>query len=72
MTWRAEVQEWGRGKTYDWGTGVGVLSVYVDDMHRPALVIPLNLCATSQTFNAFALTGDERYRTHTLEYLDAW
>ena len=33
---------------------------------------PLNLCATSQTFNAFALTGDERYRTHTLEYLDAW
>ena len=33
---------------------------------------PLNLCATSQTFNAYALTGDERYRTHTLEYLDAW
>lgn len=32
----------------------------------------LNLAATLLTTNAYALTGKEKYRTWTLEYLDAW
>jgi hypothetical protein len=33
---------------------------------------PLNLGATILATNAYALTGDERYRDWTLEYVDAW
>ena len=33
---------------------------------------PLNLGATTLAFNAFALTGDEKYRDWMLEYIDAW
>ena len=33
---------------------------------------PLNLCATSLGFNAFALTGNERYADWTIEYAKAW
>ena len=33
---------------------------------------PLNLCTTALGFNAFALTGDERYRDWALEYAGAW
>ncbi len=33
---------------------------------------PLNLLATSLALNAYALTGEERYRRWLLEYVDAW
>jgi hypothetical protein len=33
---------------------------------------PLNLHATTLSLNAFMLTGDRKYRTWALEYLDAW
>jgi hypothetical protein len=33
---------------------------------------PLNLGATTLAFNAYALTGEARYRDWLLEYVDAW
>ncbi len=33
---------------------------------------PLNLCATALGFNAYALSGEERFRDWALEYTDAW
>ena len=33
---------------------------------------PLNLGATTLAFNAYALTGDAKYRDWLLEYVDAW
>jgi len=33
---------------------------------------PLNLQATSMVFNAYALTGEEKYRKWILDYVDAW
>ncbi len=34
--------------------------------------VPLNLTATSLVTHAFLLTGEERYRTWVLEYLESW
>ncbi len=34
--------------------------------------LPQNLRATTLAFNAFALTGDEKYKRWVLEYVDAW
>ena len=33
---------------------------------------PLNLGSTTQVFNAFALTGDQKYYNHIVDYVDAW
>jgi hypothetical protein len=33
---------------------------------------PMNLAATSLAFNAFALTGEPKYKSWLLEYVDAW
>lgn len=33
---------------------------------------PLNLGATTLAFNAYALTGEQKYRDWLLEYVDAW
>ena len=33
---------------------------------------PLNLGATTLGFNAYALTGEEKYRDWMMEYIDAW
>ena len=33
---------------------------------------PMNLGATTLGFSAYALTGDEKYRTWVLDYVDAW
>lgn len=33
---------------------------------------PLNLCATALAFNAYALTGERKYRDWLLEYSTAW
>jgi hypothetical protein len=34
--------------------------------------VPLNLGATTLAFNAYALTGEAKYRDWLLEYVDAW
>ena len=34
--------------------------------------MPLNLSATSLVTNAYLYTGEEKYRTWVLEYLNAW
>lgn len=34
--------------------------------------VPLNLGATTLAFNAYALTGEQKYRDWLLEYVDAW
>ncbi len=34
--------------------------------------VPLNLTATSLITHAYALTGDERYKSWTLDYLEKW
>lgn len=34
--------------------------------------VPLNLTATSLVTHAYALTGDARYRTWVLDYIEAW
>ena len=33
---------------------------------------PLNLGSTTQVFNAFALTGDQKFYNHIVNYVDAW
>jgi hypothetical protein len=33
---------------------------------------PLNLCAATLAFNAYALTGEQKYRDWLLEYVSAW
>lgn len=56
----------------DWGTGVGLLYVYVDEMIEPRLVLPLNLEATlkldqGRAWVGFtAATGDETWQSHDL------
>ena len=34
------------GGQADWGTGMGTLAVYLDDMGTPLFIVPLNLDAT--------------------------
>ena len=34
--------------------------------------VPLNLTATSLVTHAYALTGDDKYRTWVLDYLESW
>jgi hypothetical protein len=61
-----------QGGQADWGTGVGVLSVYIDDMQKPVLTIPLNLCATldcdaGRAWVGFtAATGERFWQVHDL------
>ena len=51
---------------------MGTLAIYFDDMHSPALALPLNLAATlkfdhGRGFIGFtAATGDERWQTHDI------
>ncbi|KAG5190276.1 concanavalin A-like lectin/glucanase domain-containing protein [Tribonema minus] len=56
----------------DWGSGIGLLYVYIDDMLRPRLVVPLNLEGTlslthGRAWVGFtAATGAETFQTHDL------
>ena len=64
--------DFGNGGMPDWGTGMGMLSVYVDDMHTPVLVVPLNLDATldlasGRAYVGFtAATGDNVWQVHDI------
>lgn len=56
----------------DWGTGFGVLSVYMDDLFTPILATPLNLGTTlaldhGRAYVGFtAGTGSRHWQTHDL------
>ncbi|CAM9353688.1 unnamed protein product [Discosporangium mesarthrocarpum] len=58
----------------DWGTGVGLLSVYVDDLSVPCMTVPLNLEATlklhhGRAFVGFtAATGTDTWQVHDLHH----
>lgn len=62
--------DFSNGGEGDWGTGVGLLYVYLDDMYAPVITTPLNLAATLQLDDgrAFvgltAATGDEYWQAH--------
>lgn len=56
----------------DWGAGLGMLYIFIDDMYSPVLITPLNLAATIHLENgrAFvgltAATGDEHWQAHDI------
>ncbi|CAM9850989.1 unnamed protein product, partial [Chrysoparadoxa australica] len=56
----------------DWGSGIGLLHVYVDDMKLPVLSTPLNLEATLELNHGrawvgfTAATGDETWQVHDI------
>jgi hypothetical protein len=59
-----------QGGQSDWGTGMGTMSLYYDNMEVPVLTIPLNLGATmdldyGRAWLGFtASTGDNMYQVH--------
>ena len=56
----------------DWGPGVGLLYVYIDDMYSPTITTPINLEATLHLDDgrAFvgltAATGDTHWQAHDI------
>ncbi|CAM9141429.1 unnamed protein product [Choristocarpus tenellus] len=56
----------------DWGVGIGLMSVYVDDLSEPTMTIPLNLEATLKLNHGTAYvgftasTGIDTYQVHDL------
>lgn len=58
------------GAVADWGGGIGTLSVYVENLDEPCLVVPLNLKATlrlnhGRAFVGFtAGTGKDTWQAH--------
>jgi hypothetical protein len=65
----ADFQYGGEG---DWGQGVGLLYVYIDDMYSPVLMIPINLQATLKLDHGRAYvgltgaTGDNHWQVHDI------
>eukprot|EP00595_Chromulina_sp_UTEXLB2642_P001487 CAMPEP_0196765116 /NCGR_PEP_ID=MMETSP1095-20130614/7622_1 /TAXON_ID=96789 ORGANISM="Chromulina nebulosa, Strain UTEXLB2642" /NCGR_SAMPLE_ID=MMETSP1095 /ASSEMBLY_ACC=CAM_ASM_000446 /LENGTH=703 /DNA_ID=CAMNT_0042122545 /DNA_START=1153 /DNA_END=3264 /DNA_ORIENTATION=+ len=56
----------------DWGTGFGLLYVYIDDLYSPVITTPLNLDATLILDNGrsyvglTAATGDNHWQAHDI------
>eukprot|EP00949_MAST-11_sp_MAST-11-sp1_P003824 g3824.t1 len=67
-----ENADWPDGGQADWSTGMGTLSVFVDDLYTPVLTVPMNLDATlklnsGRAYVGFtAATGDEMWQTHDI------
>jgi len=61
------------GPTADWNDDA-VFSRILDFLNRRMMTgdVPLNLTATSLATQAYAMTGEERFRTWVLDYLGAW
>jgi hypothetical protein len=63
----ADFQYGGEG---DWGTGFGLLYVYIDDMYSPVITTPLNIGATLKLddgrayIGITAATGDNHWQVH--------
>ena len=56
----------------DWGTGFGLLYVFVDNLVDPLLITPMNLDATIKLHNGRAwagfssATGDDHFQVHDI------
>lgn len=71
-TWFLENADFQYGGEGDWGTGFGLLYVYLDDLYSPVITTVLNLDATLNLDNgrAFvgitAATGDHHWQAHDI------
>ena len=60
------------GGQADWGTGIGLLYIYLDDLDSPVITTPLNLGSTLQLDRGRAYvgftagTGDTHWQTHDI------
>jgi hypothetical protein len=67
-----ENADWFQGGQADWSTGMGTLSVYLDDLYSPVLTVPMNFDALINLRNGrawvgfTAATGDNMYQTHDI------
>lgn len=65
-----DLVDFSNGGEGDWGTGFGLLYVYLDDMYSPIITTPLNLGATLDLDDgrAFvgltAATGNQYWQAH--------
>lgn len=71
-TWFIENADFENGGQGDWGTGFGLLYVYIDDLYSPVITTPLNLEATLNLDNGRAYvgitgaTGDNHWQAHDI------
>ena len=56
-SWFFENADFQYGGMGDWGVGVGLLYVYLDDTHSPIITIPMNLDATLRLDNGRMYVG---------------
>ncbi|MEZ4729829.1 MAG: hypothetical protein R3E79_22075 [Caldilineaceae bacterium] len=55
-----------------WRTDYDEMIAHFQDYNDVVGDQPLNLCTTTLSLNAYALTEEQKYRDWTLEYIDAW
>jgi len=71
-TWFIENADFRNGGEGDWGTGFGLLYVYIDDLYSPVLTTPLNLEATLEMdfgrmfVGLTSATGDSNWQAHDI------
>eukprot|EP01037_Dinobryon_pediforme_P028437 gene28437-31718_t len=69
-TWFLNNADFENGGVGDWGTGFGLLYVYIDDLYSPVITTPLNLGATlslddGRAYVGFtAATGNNHWQAH--------
>ena len=69
-TWFLENADFAYGGEGDWGTGFGLLYVYIDDLYSPVLTTPLNLEATLKMDDGrmyvglTSATGNSNWQAH--------
>tara|TARA_B110000208_G_C11744366_1_gene421152 strand:- start:681 stop:1100 length:420 start_codon:yes stop_codon:yes gene_type:complete len=69
-----ENEQFGTGGMGEWGAGMGTLSIFLDDMTAPLLILPLNLGALLDTkatdgrawVGFTAATGDSHWQAHDI------
>jgi len=71
-TWFLENSDFQYGGDGDWGTGFGLLYVYMDDMYSPIITTPLNLDKTLELdegrmyVGVTAATGESHWQAHDI------
>lgn len=71
-TWFLENADFKNGGEGDWGTGFGLLYVYVDDLYSPVLTTPLNLESTLKMDDGrmyvglTSATGNSNWQVHDI------
>lgn len=71
-TWFLNNGDFLYGGMGDWGTGFGLLYVYIDDLYSPVITTPLNLGATLNLDDGrayvglTAATGDNHWQAHDI------